>query len=159
MLTQLLTPKGDTSLNNAVEELDGEDFNGEEEEENEDIEWYFEQNVPAEQESLTGGVDVQTHGYGFGFGETSAYSRLLAEFGQLLDLRDPDSLSHKEREEQRKEKETAEFNPDHYLADLHDGDPMIEEACQWQPDTFEEKFTTEQQEQLLALPKKHYLVA
>ena len=82
----------------------------------------------------------------------------------MLDLRDPDSLSHKEREEQRKEKETAEFNPDHYLAgksadpklpkrnyllaDLHDGDPMIEEACQWQPDTFEEKFTTEQQEKV-----------
>jgi len=35
---------------------------------------------------------------------------------------------------------------------------MIEEACQWQPDAVAEKFTTEQQEQLLALPKKHYLV-
>ena len=91
------------------------------------------------------------------------FSRLLAEFGQLLDLRDPDSLSHKEREEQRKEKEAVEFNPEHYLAgksafvvsitkylltDLHDGDPMIEEACRWQPDTFGEKFTAEQQEQV-----------
>ena len=91
-------------------------------------------------------------------------SRLLAEFGELLDLRDPDSLSHKEREEQRKEKEAVEFNPDHYLAgdigdimkaqakfllsDLHEGDPMIEEACRWQPDAFGEKFTTEQQEQV-----------
>jgi len=159
MLTQLLTPKGDTSVKNVVEELNGEDFEGrEEEEEEEDIEWYFEQNVPAEKENHAGGVDVLTHGYGFGFAETSAYSRLLAEFGQLLDLRDPDSLSHKEREEQRKEKEAVEFNPEHYLADLHDGDPMIEEACRWQPDTFGEKFTAEQQEQLLALPKKHYLV-
>ena len=92
------------------------------------------------------------------------FSRLLAEFGELLDLKDPDSLSHKEREEQRKEKEAVEFNPDHYLAgnnvdimitqakylptDLHDGDPMIEEACRWQPDAFAEKFTTEQQEQV-----------
>ena len=48
--------------------------------------------------------------------ENCVPSRLLAEFGQLLDLRDPDSLSHKEREEQRKEKEAGEFNPDHYLA-------------------------------------------
>jgi len=158
MLTQLLTPKGDISVKNAVEELDGEDFEGEEDED-EDIEWYFEQHVPAEEESLTGRADSQTHGYGFGFTETGAYSRLLAEFGELLDLRDPDSLSHKEREEQRKEKEAVEFNPDHYLADLHEGDPMIEEACRWQPDAFGEKFTTEQQEQLLALPKKHYLVA
>jgi len=31
MLTQLLTPKGDTSLKNAVEELNGEEFEGEEE--------------------------------------------------------------------------------------------------------------------------------
>ena len=74
MLTQLLTPKGDTSLKKAVEELDGEDFDGEDQEEDEeDIEWYFEQNVPAEQGRLTGGADLQTHGYGFGFGETSAY--------------------------------------------------------------------------------------
>ena len=45
-----------------------------------------------------------------------ALSRLLAEFGELLDLRDPDSLNHKEREEQRKEKEELDFNPDHYLS-------------------------------------------
>ena len=45
-----------------------------------------------------------------------APSRLLAEFGELLDLRDPDSLNHKEREEQRKEKEELDFNPDHYLS-------------------------------------------
>ena len=73
MLTQLLTPKGDTSVKNAVEELDGEDFEGEEEEEDEDIEWYFEQNVPAEEDSQTGRADSQTHGYGFGFAETGAY--------------------------------------------------------------------------------------
>ena len=74
MLTQLLTPKGDTSVKNVVEELKGEDFEGrEEEEEDEDIEWYFEQNVPAEEENHAGGVDVLTHGYGFGFAETSAY--------------------------------------------------------------------------------------
>ena len=74
MLTQLLTPKGDTSVKNVVEELNGEDFEGrEEEEEDEDIEWYFEQNVPAEEENHAGGVDVLTHGYGFGFAETSAY--------------------------------------------------------------------------------------
>ena len=84
MLTQLLTPKGDTSMKNLVEELnredfegreeeEEEDFEGREEEEEEDIEWYFEQNVPAEEESHTGELDVLTHGYGFGFAETSAF--------------------------------------------------------------------------------------
>ena len=38
-----------------------------------------------------------------------------------------------------------------YFLDLHDGDPMIEEACQWQLDSFGEKFTTEQQEQVREL--------
>ena len=73
MLTQLLTPKGDTSMKNIVEELNREDSEGREEEEEEDIEWYFEQNVPAEEESHTGELDVLTHGYGFGFAETSAF--------------------------------------------------------------------------------------
>merc|ERR1719242_1920103 len=36
---------------------------------------------------------------------------------------------------------------------------MIEETFRWQPDAATEKFTTGQQEQLLALPKKHYIVA
>lgn len=46
MLTQLLTPKGETNLKNRVEELNEEEEGEDEEDEEEVIEWYIDQNLP-----------------------------------------------------------------------------------------------------------------
>ena len=76
MLTQLLTPKGDTNLKNRVEELnEGEEGEEEEDEDDEEevIDWYIDQNLPNEEKMTTGKRDSATHGYGFGFSETAAY--------------------------------------------------------------------------------------
>ena len=73
MLTQLLTPKGETNLKNRVEELSEEEEGEEKEDEEEDIEWYIDQNLPNEEKMTTGKRDSATHGYGFGFSETAAY--------------------------------------------------------------------------------------
>jgi protein SHQ1 len=158
MLTDLLTPKGGTSVRKGVEELIGGDEEEVEEEDEEEIEWYFEQKLedPAS-DQLT--HDPSSHGYGFGFKHTAAYSQLLAEFGEILDLSDPDSMNHKEREAARLEKEDKEFDSDHYLADLMNADCVLEECLAWAPPELRQAFSPAEQEQLLALPKIRHQVA
>lgn len=163
MLTQLLTPKGDTTVRKGVEELGGE--NGESEDcddcddREEDIEWYFEQTINSCQEPISDLAtprDCTSYGYGFAFTHTEVYTKLLAEFGEILDLAQPDTMNHGEREAARRNKEREEFSSDHYLCDLYEDD-SVQECLAWQPE-LSLQFSPEQQEQLLALPKKKYLI-
>jgi len=153
MLTQLLTPRGDTEVRTGVEELGGE---GEEQEEEEEEEWYFEQQLPEGEEAPSLGGQ----GYGFGFRHSAAYSRLLAEFGELVDVPAVDGLTYRERDAAREAREAAEFSADHYLADLFSEDVAVEESLAWAaPAAAAAAFTREEQERLVALPRVRPLVA
>ena len=163
MLTELLKPKGETDVRRGVEEMGGgEEGESEDEEEEEDIEWYFEQKLASEEcDHDTLLRDSSSHGYGFGFSHTSAYSQLLAEFGEILDLGEPDSLSHREREATRLAREESDFSEDHYLADLYDSEGCHFQGVDcllWTPPEVRLHFSSEEQEQLLALPKKRHLI-
>merc|ERR1719378_2032496 len=61
--------------------------------------------------------------------------KLLAEFGEILDITDPDGKSQSERNEVSHEKEQQEFNADHYLSDLFDSveeiNSIISEPCEF----------------------------
>ena len=146
MLTQLLTPRGDTEVRTGVEELGGE---GEEQEEEEEEEWYFEQQLPEGEEEAP---SLGGQGYGFGFRHSAAYSRLLAEFGELVDVPAVDGLTYRERDAAR---EAAEFSADHYLADLYSEDGGVEESLAWAAPAA--AFTREEQERLVALPRRQAL--
>ena len=140
--------QGDTGVSQGVEELGGGDSEDEEgEEEEEDIEWYFEQKVPDVED--VGSDDLSSYGYGFGFLHTAAYSKLLAEFGEILDLSNPDKMNNKEREAARLEKELKDFNSDHYLSDLlEDTGGQVEECLAWSPGEAGRSFTVQQQQQV-----------
>ena len=146
MLTQLLTPRGDTEVRTGVEELGGE---GEEQEEEEEEEWYFEQQLPEGEEEAP---SLGGQGYGFGFRHSAAYSRLLTEFGELVDVPAVDRLTYRERDAAR---EAAEFSADHYLADLYSEDGGVEESLAWAAPAA--AFTREEQERLVALPRRQAL--
>ena len=171
MLTDLLTPKGSRNAQSKIEVLPGEgDEDDEEEEEEED--WYFEQKLPVEEEVK----DAKTEdvGYGFAFRHTAVYSNLLSELGEILDIKDPDSLSQSERDNSRAELELRDFDSDHYLCDLHESVAEIE-CCLSSPPPFHHciegpldlsqpvvvkeaalglAFSPGEQELLLALPRR-----
>jgi len=175
MLTQLLTPKGETEVRTKVEVIGGDDEEGDSDDEEAEIDWYYEQKLPADESSPF----MDCAGYGFGFKHTGVYKSLLAEYGEIVDLADPDTLTQVQREEVRKEKELGEFSSDHYLCDLHDSVDEIEEclaykspflACVTNPPNATGpitvnsahpclSFSAEEQEQLLSLPTKQLVVA
>merc|ERR1719319_2049132 len=127
MLTELLTPKGEKEIKQKIEVLEESNNCDEDEEEDvEDIDFYFEQTLPSEErEELTG---RKADGYGFAFEHHNVYKSLMAEYGEILDVKDPDSLSQIERDNMRKEKENGDFSSDHYLCDLYDSVEEIQ-AC------------------------------
>ena len=57
----------------AEDVLKPETSDQEDADEEKDIEWYIDQNLPNEEKMTTGKRDSATHGYGFGFSETAAY--------------------------------------------------------------------------------------
>merc|ERR1712062_868300 len=95
-----------------------------EDEEEEEEDWYFEQKLPAEEEVKD--EKPGEAGYGFAFRHTAVYSNLLSELGEILDVKDPDSLSQSERDKTRAELELRDFDSDHYLCDLHESAAEIE---------------------------------
>ena len=176
MLTELLTPKGEKELKQKIEVLEESNKEEDEEEYLEDIDFYFEQTLPSEErEELTG---CKADGYGFAFEHHNVYKSLLAEFGEILDVKDPDSLSQIERETFRREKENGDFSSDHYLCDLYDSVEEIR-ACLEQEAPFRScvtgeadlssrlnvntrsevlAFSPEDQELMLGLPRKKVMV-
>jgi len=173
MLTQLLMPKGDTEVRSKVEMLGGEDIVEEEgDDDDEEINWYYEQKLPQEGDPVS-----DSEGYGFGFKNSGVYRSLLAEYGEIVDLVNPDNLSQVQRDRARKEKELNDFSSDHYLCDLYDSVHEIEECLAYkspflgcidspldEPLTVNSShpslaFTKEEQEQLLSLPTKQLMVS
>jgi len=177
MLTELLTPKGEKEIKQKIEVLEeSNNYDEDEEEDVEDIDFYFEQTLPSEErEELTG---RKADGYGFAFEHHNVYKSLMAEYGEILDVKDPDILSQIERDNMRKEKENSDFSSDHYLCDLYDSAEEIQ-ACLGQEAPFRScvtgeadlslrltvdtrsellAFSAEEQELMLGLPRKKVIV-
>ncbi|CAH1264902.1 SHQ1 [Branchiostoma lanceolatum] len=178
LLTKLLAPKGARSASGAGVEVLGTGTDDAEEEEEEEIDWQVEQvpwweNQP--QSEIQPGMK-----YGFANRRSGVFSKLQEELHDVVDVREPDRLTHAECREARIAAEQAQFDPDHYLADLYEDD-IIQELLRYQPPWVKELhklktkvsgtdcstdhpeedifvFSEEEKEQLLRLPKREYLL-
>ena len=178
MLTDLLTPKGEKEIKNKIEIIGGENDEviREIEDEVEEIDFYFEQKLP---EDIENHQSIgQSDGYGFAFQQYGVYKTLLAEYGEILDIQDPDHMTQIERNSLRDDKEMNDFNSDHYLSDLFDSIEEIDScleavapfsSCIKGPLNFESSieindhseelaFSQTEQELMLALPRKKLIV-
>ena len=63
-------------------------------------------------------------GYGFGFKHSGVFAKLLEECQEILDVKNPDSLTRAERRSRRLEFEDSDFDSDHYLCDLFELDEL-----------------------------------
>ena len=88
MITKLLTPSGDTQVRANIEELDAEN---EEDAEEEEIDFFYEQSMPEQEQTMNITESTSEFGYGFNFAKTGVFKNLLDEFEQLLDVKNPDS--------------------------------------------------------------------
>ncbi|KAH9407097.1 Hsp90 cochaperone shq1 [Tyrophagus putrescentiae] len=83
------------------------------EEEEEDFDWNIEQKLPEEENKP----------YGFANRYSGVLERLGAELAaELVDLKEPGRKSRAERRAERIAAEEADFDEDHYVADLYDND-------------------------------------
>ncbi|XP_072308002.1 protein SHQ1 homolog [Eucyclogobius newberryi] len=129
LLTSLLAPKGSQSAKPLIEEVtvscnagaEGGDEEEEADDDEEEFDWQIEQQVYQEtpEEQLT-----QMHRYGFGNQRTGVFARLKEELTDVIDIKNPESTAAAERRCARREAETLAFSPDHYLADLFEGDEV-----------------------------------
>ena len=165
MLTELLRPRADAAAaagGAGIEEVGGYAAPGEEDED--EIDWYFEQQLPetaADGPAVAGG-----DGYGFAFSQTGVFSRLREEAAEILDVKNPDELTAAQRREVRREMESACFDSDHYLCDLFESDEVLRLAGNkslWQKVLDGEEaavaLSDGDREKMLALPKREFLVA
>jgi len=171
MLTDLLTPKGETEVRNKVEVIGSEEVEEDSDEDDVEIDWYYEQKLPEDEVGPV--LDCDSYGYGFAFKHTGVYRSLLAEYSEMVDLVEPDTLTQVEREVARKERELNDFNSDHYLCDMYESVAEVDEclsykspllACMSGPSIVDShhpclSFTSSEQEQLLALPPKQLVVS
>ncbi|XP_029639621.1 protein SHQ1 homolog isoform X1 [Octopus sinensis] len=175
MLTKLLTPKGkysaksplievlnnETSASSTKEHKIGEDANEEEE-----FDWYFEQEPP----SAVKDTVLQQYCYGFANKRSGVFQNLAEEFSETCDIRHPDEMSPQERTEKRCKLEAEQFDPDYYIADFIDEENIIKKLCSYVCPWSCEKDgnlvpfpkssdLTEQEKYILTqLPKKQYLL-
>ena len=56
--------------------------------------------------------------------QVGVFRRLAEELGELLDIKDPDSLTHRQRREAAEATEAAKFDSDHYLCDLYESEEI-----------------------------------
>ena len=99
-------------------------------------------------------------GYGFGFKRVDVFSRLLKECQEVLDVKNPDSLTWEERRSQRLASEDAAFDSDHYLCDLFEAENvefMWKAKSRWNKGSFElfMKETIRSQMCFLKVTKNH----
>jgi protein SHQ1 len=167
MITELLKPKGDACVAGGpgIETVGGYAAPGEEEEE--EVDWYFEQQMPVAEVAMPlGGA---SNGYGFGFSQVGVFKRLQDECAEILDVKNPDELSRLERREVRTEMESACFSSDHYLCDKFESDEvkrLIGTKSVWRKildggggkDVEDVAFNDKDRERLVSLPRKEYLV-
>ena len=166
MLTELLRPRDDGGAAAAGIEEVGGGYSAPGEEDEEEIDWYFEQQIPEGEDEKSklgaGGGD----GYGFAFAQSGVFSRLREEAAEILDVKNPDELTAAQRREVRTEMESACFDPDHYLCDLFESDEVLRLAGNkslWRKvldrEVAEEAaFSDKDRERMMALPKRVPLV-
>ena len=124
-------------------------------EDEEDFDWYIEQDLQDTQ------VVIGSVKYGFAQTKSGMSEKLLAEFNEVLDNKDPDNMSSKDKREQRLAHEKQQFCEEHYLADLYDNDEILEILkfepwwLTYGPDS---KMNDEEKDKLLKLPKKSHIV-
>ena len=118
-LVEVLEENGDPKTP-LIEDLVG----GAEDEEEEDFDWNIEQKLPEEEENK-GGISslIGQQPYGFANRYSGVLERLGAELAaELVDLKEPGRKSRAERRAERIAAEEADFDEDHYVADLYDND-------------------------------------
>ena len=125
MITELCKPKGSINTSNIEVLEDSESQNDENEEE-----FYFEQIIPNEKDDSI--CEGELHRLGFGFKHENVFTKLLEECQEVLDVKNPDTLSVKERKRKRLEKEEEDFDSDHYLSELHEPDDVLIEVIKHQ---------------------------
>jgi len=128
MISELCKPKGSVSAS-AIEVLeDGED-NEENDANSDDTEdYYFEQNISEAENDIGDAGNEKLFKLGFGLKHENVFTKLLDECQEILDVKNPDSLSIFERKSIRLEQENKEFNSDHYLSDLYEPDDVLKEV-------------------------------
>nr|ACO10711.1 SHQ1 homolog [Caligus rogercresseyi] len=160
-VTSLLTPpvshpdKGSVALDGSGIQEHGE---GPIEYPQEDpLTWLYPQEIPSESEE---DLPQENSGYGFAFSFTQVYSKLPFS-NCILDISEPDSKTRDEIREERLQKEREDFSDDHYLCDLFDAPQELIDSLDKRPKNvldLEGEFSEEEIEQMIALPKKHFLV-
>ena len=140
MLTDLLMPKGNDTVQPLIEDVDEDE-----------IDCYFDQQIPEESEEGAG------FGYGFGFKQSGVFDKLLEECQHVFEIQGLDGKSYKDRRQERLENEKLAFSSDHYLADLHEPPDQLEE-CLRSVINHSEDMTTEEQDRMISLGKKKRVV-
>ena len=153
MISELLKPKGSVNAQPKIEMIEENNL-AESQEDEEDIDCYFEQQIlelnPVENVEI---VDPASEtSYGFGFGRANVFSRLLDECQEILDIKDLDHKPFSERKSERKQLETRAFSSEHYLADLFDTNDdlnsILNLASKWKDSV---DFSNEDTERMIAL--------
>uniref|UniRef100_A0A1X7UK40 CS domain-containing protein n=1 Tax=Amphimedon queenslandica TaxID=400682 RepID=A0A1X7UK40_AMPQE len=94
--------------------------------------------------------------YGFADQHTGVLAKLQDEIPSIIDCPDPDNMNNEERRFARLSQEQLNFEPEHYLADLMDGDNITNLLkYAFKPDT---SFTDEEKTTLKDLPNKEYIL-
>ena len=137
MITELCKPKGSDKISAPeIEELDGG-------EDHEDESWYFDQNIPTSSSS-TDLENQDCFGIGFGMVHYNVFDKLLEEFKEILDLKEPEKLSLKDRRTERLNLEQKDFNSEHYLCDLFEPDDCLTEALEYKLPEFSNVLTPDE---------------
>ena len=122
MITELCKPEGATEISN-IEELCGD---------TDEESWYFEQNIPLEEEVAKTNKILEDCCIGFGLTHTGVFDKLLLECQEILDIKDPEKLSLSCRRSKRLEKESNDFDSSHYLCDLYEPDNSFRDILNFQ---------------------------
>ncbi|PVD38054.1 hypothetical protein C0Q70_00664 [Pomacea canaliculata] len=124
-------------------------------EEEEEFQWYIEQAIHQE------GEVVSLSNYGFASQRSGVFTKLMSEFSEILDVRDPDKLTAQEKRVMRLDHETHHFSEDHYLADLFDNDSISDQLNfkpWWMESGTKCSLSDDEKDLLLRLPKRHYII-
>lgn len=125
MITSLLAVPRNRVRQPLIQEVGDEVVrNGEEgecDDEEDEIEWCFEEALPEEQSSSLLGEK-----YGFANQKSNIFERLDEEVSLAIDLKDPDRKSRAMRKEERLSDESCRFNEEYYLSCLYEENDTIE---------------------------------
>ncbi|CAG2161907.1 unnamed protein product [Oppiella nova] len=156
LLTKLLSNESNKQITkkSLIEVIDGQEVNTESDFLiDEDFDWHLEQTVRHESDDLL--LFGQT--YGFADQYSAVVARIVEEFNDLIDIKDPEHKSYSERREERLATESEDFNDDHYLSDLYDQNEIISNLNSYEF-PFCDTFSDDQRFKLKDLPKKEYIL-